>query len=117
MKKIFALVITFALTLCTLGALTSCGGAKFDENKNISVVTREDGSGTKSACMEIIGLKGKTDVSGVIVGKKSHSKRIGGTGLGLAIVKHICAIYGADLSIDSTFGEGTTFTVVFKKQA
>lgn len=48
---------------------------------------------------------------------KSHSKRIGGTGLGLAIVKHICAIYGADLSIDSTFGEGTTFTVVFKKQA
>ena len=46
---------------------------------------------------------------------KSHSKRIGGTGLGLAIVKHICAIYGADLSIDSTFGEGTAFTVVFKK--
>ena len=68
MKRIFALVLTFALTLCTLGALTSCGGAKFDENKNISVVAREDGSGTKSAFMEIIGLKGKTDVSGVIIG-------------------------------------------------
>ena len=67
MKKIFALILTFALTLCTLGALTSCGGGAFDENKNISVVTREDGSGTKSAFMEIIGLKGKTDVSGVIV--------------------------------------------------
>ena len=67
MKRIFALVLTFALTICTLGALTSCGGAKFDENKNISVVTREDGSGTKSAFMEIIGLKGKNDVSGVIV--------------------------------------------------
>ena len=67
MKKMFALILTFALTICTLGALTSCGGAKFDENKNISVVTREDGSGTKSAFMEIIGLKGKTDVSGVIV--------------------------------------------------
>ena len=65
---IFALVLTFALTLCTLGALTSCGGAKFDENKNISVVAREDGSGTKSAFMEIIGLKGKADVSGVIIG-------------------------------------------------
>ena len=71
MKKIFALVLTFALTLCTLGALTSCGGAKFDENKNISVVTREDGSGTKSAFMEIIGLKGKTDVSGVIIGSNT----------------------------------------------
>lgn len=68
MKKIFALVLTFALTLCTLGALTSCGRAKFDENKNISVVAREDGSGTKSAFMEIIGLKGKADVSGVIIG-------------------------------------------------
>ncbi len=68
MKRIFALVLTFALTICTLGALTSCGGAKFDENKNISVVTREDGSGTKSAFMEIIGLKGKSDVSGVIIG-------------------------------------------------
>ena len=61
MKKIFALVLTFALTLCTLSALTSCGGAKFDENKNISVVAREDGSGTKSAFMEIIILKGKAD--------------------------------------------------------
>lgn len=68
MKRIFALVLTFALALCTLGALTSCGGAKFDENKNISVVAREDGSGTKSAFMEIIGLKGKADVSGVIIG-------------------------------------------------
>ena len=46
---------------------------------------------------------------------KSHSKRIGGTGLGLAIVKHICAISGAELSIESDFGIGTTVTVVFGK--
>ena len=45
-----------------------CGGKKaFDASKNISVVAREDGSGTKSAFMEIIGLKGKADVSGVII--------------------------------------------------
>ncbi len=46
---------------------------------------------------------------------KSHSKRIGGTGLGLAIVKHICAISGAELSIESDFGIGTTVTVMFGK--
>ena len=46
---------------------------------------------------------------------KSHSKRIGGTGLGLAIVKHICAIIGAELSIESEFGIGTTVTVAFAK--
>ena len=68
MKKIFALLLTFTIIICSLGALTSCGGSKFDENKNISVVAREDGSGTKSAFMEIIGLKGKADVSGVIIG-------------------------------------------------
>lgn len=67
MKKIFALILTFTLTLCSLGALSSCGEAKFDEKKNISVVTREDGSGTKSAFMELIGLKGQSDISGVIV--------------------------------------------------
>ncbi len=71
MKKTLALILTFALTICPLGALTSCGDSKFDENKNISVVTREDGSGTKSAFMEIIGLKGKTDVSGVIIGSNT----------------------------------------------
>lgn len=46
---------------------------------------------------------------------KSHSKRIGGTGLGLAIVKHICAVLGAELSIESDFGIGTTATIVFPK--
>ena len=73
MKKFFALLLTFTLIICSLGVLSSCGGSNFDENKNISVVTREDGSGTKSAFMEIIGLKGKTDVSGVIVASNTAS--------------------------------------------
>ena len=42
-------------------------GAEERRHLNISVVAREDGSGTKSAFMEIIGLKGKADVSGVII--------------------------------------------------
>lgn len=46
---------------------------------------------------------------------KSRSKKTGGTGLGLAIVKHICALYGADLSIDSELDRGTCVTVIFKK--
>lgn len=54
--------------LLTSVSLVSCGGKSvFDAEKNISVVAREDGSGTKSAFMEIIGLKGKSDVSGVII--------------------------------------------------
>ena len=40
---------------------------KFDTTKNISVVAREDGSGTKTAFMELIGLKGKADPANVII--------------------------------------------------
>ena len=39
----------------------------FDTSKNIAMVAREDGSGTKSAFMEIIGLKGKADPANVII--------------------------------------------------
>ena len=46
---------------------------------------------------------------------KSRSKKTGGTGLGLAIVKHICALYGAEIVINSEIDVGTEFIVVFKK--
>ena len=55
MRKLFAFV------------LSSCGGAGFDASNNIAVLTREDGSGTKSAFMEIVGLKGKADPANVII--------------------------------------------------
>lgn len=44
---------------------------------------------------------------------KSHSKRIGGTGLGLSIVKHGAQMHGADLSLESAPGKGTTVTIRF----
>lgn len=71
-KKILkTLCAALALTMGLCG-LAACGGKQNDGNdgfgdKQISVVAREDGSGTKSAFMEIIGLNGKSDVSGVII--------------------------------------------------
>ena len=47
---------------------------------------------------------------------KSRSKKTGGTGLGLAIVKHICALYDAELSIESEINVGTTVSVGFNKK-
>ncbi len=44
---------------------------------------------------------------------KSHSKEIGGTGLGLSIVKHGAALHGAEISLESQVGRGTTVKVVF----
>ena len=45
---------------------------------------------------------------------KSRSKENSGTGLGLAIVKHICLNYHYKIKVDSKFGLGTTFTIIFK---
>ena len=43
----------------------------------------------------------------------SRSSATGGTGLGLAIVKHIAVAHDARLLIESTLGEGSSFSLVF----
>lgn len=44
---------------------------------------------------------------------RSRSRDTGGTGLGLAIVKHVAQRHGAELSIESVPGTGSTFAVTF----
>jgi two-component system phosphate regulon sensor histidine kinase PhoR len=44
---------------------------------------------------------------------RGRSRETGGTGLGLAIVKHILSRHNAKLEIDSEFGEGSTFSIIF----
>ena len=42
---------------------------------------------------------------------KSHSRDIGGTGLGLAITKSAIAMHRGAIRVQSTLGEGTTFSI------
>ena len=41
----------------------------------------------------------------------ARSRGTGGTGLGLAIVKHICANHGGEVTVWSSQGHGSTFTI------
>ncbi|MGD9720016.1 MAG: two-component system histidine kinase PnpS [Pirellulales bacterium] len=46
---------------------------------------------------------------------RARSRKLGGTGLGLAIVKHIVLAHRGRVSVDSTLGVGSTFTIHLPK--
>ncbi|TWH42866.1 response regulator [Dulcicalothrix desertica] len=46
----------------------------------------------------------------------STTRKYGGTGLGLVITQKFCQMMGGNISVESIFGEGTTFTIVLPEQ-
>ena len=64
MKKTYRLIISLVLGLALVVALAGCGGNGgnadgFDTSSEITVVSREDGSGTRGAFVELMGIEEK----------------------------------------------------------
>src|SRR5690606_10963029 len=45
------------------------------------------------------------------------TKRFGGTGLGLAITKHFCVMLSGDITVESTPGKGSKFTITLPSRS
>ncbi len=78
------------------------------DDKSVTVIVEDDGVGIDAKHLPRLTERFYRVDS-------SRTSSTGGTGLGLAIVKHVLLRHGADLSIDSKLGSGTTMTCVFNK--
>lgn len=78
----------------------------FDENNNaiLTIIVADTGIGIRKEDMEFL-----YDIFKRIDLKKNN--KIEGSGLGLAITKQLVDLMGAELSVDSIYTKGTTFTL------
>jgi PAS domain S-box-containing protein len=92
---------------------------KFTERGGVRVVARMLGSGPQSAlCIDVIdsgiGLPESAFESifdEFVQADSSVTRRFGGTGLGLPISRRLARMMGGEISVASTPGKGSTFTV------
>ena len=76
MKKTVSKPLAVVMSLTMLaGVATGCGSKSFDAKKNITIVSREDGSGTRGAFVELFGIEEK-DANGEKVDRTIDSAQI-----------------------------------------
>ncbi|HDZ69485.1 MAG TPA: HAMP domain-containing protein [Phycisphaerales bacterium] len=83
------------------------GEVKIDvrqEDKEIAVSVQDNGCGIEKKYLPRIFER-------FYVVDKARSRKLGGTGLGLAIVKHIAQVHSGYVTVESSSGKGSTFTI------
>jgi PAS domain S-box-containing protein len=93
--------------------------SKFTENGRIQLrVSHEDAEGRSWVLFQVIdsGIGMTPEQRAKLFepfsqADRSTTRKFGGTGLGLAITRHFCRMMGGDVTADSEFGKGSTFTI------
>ncbi len=74
------------------------------QSRDLVLEVIDTGAGIPSEQLEIVFEKFRQVEGGT-------TRRVGGTGLGLAIVREVCSLLGGSVSVASTLGRGSHFTV------
>jgi len=90
--------------------------AKFTDHGTISLTVRHESEGWVTFAVADTGIGMTEEQLGRLFeafsqAEASTRSRYGGTGLGLAISRHFARMMGGDLTVESTYGQGSTFTV------
>jgi signal transduction histidine kinase len=90
--------------------------AKFTDHGTISLTVQQDSDDWLNFAVSDTGIGMTEEQLGRLFeafsqAEASTRSRYGGTGLGLAISRHFCRLMGGDLTVESVYGQGSTFTV------
>jgi signal transduction histidine kinase/CheY-like chemotaxis protein/HAMP domain-containing protein len=101
-KQILLNLLSNAAKFTEQGAITVTAKK---QNKMISIAVKDDGIGIEPKNLSRVFEEFQQIDS-------SNSRKYKGTGLGLAIAKKYAILLGGDLTVQSEFGKGSTFTLV-----
>ena len=90
--------------------------AKFTEQGTISLAVTREADDWLTFAVTDTGIGMTAEQLGRLFEAFSQAEastraQYGGTGLGLAISRHFCRLMGGDLTVESAYGRGSTFTV------
>jgi signal transduction histidine kinase len=96
--------------------------AKFTDHGTITLTVRREADDWLTVAVADTGIGMTEEQIGRLFeafsqAEASTRSKYGGTGLGLAISRHFCRLMGGDLTVESTYGQGSTFAVHLPTQA